>query len=209
MDSDTRERAHWEHVYLTKAADQVSWYRPHLDVSLELLAKAGLNVDSRVIDVGGGASTLVDDLLDRGTKSITVVDLSPASLALARQRLGERAAEVRWIAEDITKLAVADESFDLWHDRAALHFLVAQEASRAYVRIATHAIARGGHAVIGCFAADGPERCSGLPVARRDPADVAALFGEEFSLVASRRELHFTPSGAPQSFAYVLLKKNS
>jgi SAM-dependent methyltransferase len=204
-----QSRPHWESVYATKAPDRVSWYRPHLDVSLELLTKAGLSSHSRLIDIGGGASTLVDDLLARGTREITVVDLSEASLDIARHRLGERAAEVTWVAEDITAMVVPDESFDIWHDRAALHFLVAPEASQAYVRVAARAIARGGYALIGCFAADGPEQCSGLPVFRRDPEDIAALFGNDFSLIESRHELHYTPSGAPQSFGYALLRKNA
>jgi ubiquinone/menaquinone biosynthesis C-methylase UbiE len=204
--SDTR--AHWEQLYTSKAADEVSWYRPHLEVSFELLVKAGLGPRSRVIDVGGGASTLVDDLLDFGVRANTVVDLSSAALEVARKRLGQRAEQVTWIAADVTTLQVPDGSFDLWHDRAALHFLIAPEAAQAYVRVATRAITPGGHAVISSFAADGPERCSGLLVARRDPGDLAALFGDAFTLVESRREVHSTPAGNPQRFAYVLLRKN-
>ncbi|MGH8175001.1 MAG: class I SAM-dependent methyltransferase [Steroidobacter sp.] len=200
-------RAHWEGVYSTRSADQVSWHRPHLEVSFELLVRAGLNEQSRVIDIGGGASTLVDDLLDFGVRTVTVVDLSGASLAVARQRLGERATRVNRMAADVTTLDAPQGSFDLWHDRAALHFLVKPEAARAYVRAATQAIAPGGHAVVGCFAADGPERCSGLPVVRRDPPEIAALFGVAFSLVESRREVHRTPSGGAQRFAYALLRK--
>jgi ubiquinone/menaquinone biosynthesis C-methylase UbiE len=205
----TPERSHWERVYTTKAAEQVSWYRAHLAVSLELLIKAGLNARSRVIDVGGGTSTLVDDLLNFGVQAVTVVDLSAASLEIARRRLGERAKEVTWLAEDVTTMELPEGGFDLWHDRAALHFLVAPAASQAYARLATRAITPGGHAVIGCFAADGPERCSGLPVVRRDPADIATLFGKHFTLVESLREVHSTPSGIPQAFAYALLRKNS
>jgi ubiquinone/menaquinone biosynthesis C-methylase UbiE len=203
------DRGHWDKAYRAKATDQASWYRAHLEVSFELLVKAGLSARSRVVDIGGGASTLVDDLLDFGVQSITVVDLSPTSLEIARQRLGARAERVSWLVADVTTLSVPDGSFDLWHDRAALHFLTAPEAARAYVRTATRAIAPGGHAVIGCFAADGPERCSGLPVVRRDPADIASLFGESFSLVESRREVHSTPSGIQQRFAYALLRRVS
>ena len=204
----TNDRAHWDTAYQAKATDQVSWYRAHLEVSFQLLVKAGLSPRSRVIDIGGGASTLVDDLLDFGVQSITVVDLSPASLEISRQRLGARAERVDWRVADVTTLELPEESFDLWHDRAALHFLTAAAAAQAYVRTATRAIAPGGHAIIGCFATDGPERCSGLPVARRDPADIAALFGRPFSLVESRRELHSTPGGVPQQFAYALLRKS-
>jgi len=194
-------------AHQAQAADQVSWYQPHLAVSLELLVKAGLSPRARVIDIGGGSSTLVDDLLDFGVRAITVVDLSAAALEIARRRLGPRAEHVTWLHADATTLVLPDESVDFWHDRAALHFLTAPEATRAYVRTASRAIARGGHAVIGGFASDGPERCSGLPVVRRNPADIAALFGNAFSLMDSRRELHSTPAGLQQQFAYALLRK--
>jgi len=194
-------------AHQAQAADQVSWYQPHLAVSLELLVKAGLSPRARVIDIGGGSSTLVDDLLDFGVRAITVVDLSAAALEIARRRLGPRAEHVTWLHADATTLDLPDESVDFWHDRAALHFLTAPEATRAYVRTASRAIARGGHAVIGGFASDGPERCSGLPVVRRNPADIAALFGNAFSLMDSRRELHSTPAGLQQQFAYALLRK--
>jgi SAM-dependent methyltransferase len=206
--SVTNDRLHWENAYRAKRADQVSWYRAHLEVSFALLVKAGLNRQSGVIDIGGGASTLVDDLLDFGVRAITVVDLSPVALEIARSRLRSRAAQVSWLAADVTTSDLPEEGFDLWHDRAVLHFLTAPEAAQAYVRAAARAIASGGHAVIGCFAADGPEKCSGLPVVRRDPADVAALFGESFSLVESRREVHSTPGGVQQRFAYALLRKS-
>jgi ubiquinone/menaquinone biosynthesis C-methylase UbiE len=199
--------SHWDGVYTTKDAAQVSWYRPHLEVSFDLLRQAGLNERSRVIDIGGGASTLVDDLLDFGVQSIIVVDLSAASLDIARRRLGERGRHVTWMKADATTLELPPSSVDLWHDRAALQFLVAPKAARAYVSTATRVLAATGHAVIGCFATDGPEWCSGLPVMRRDPEDLAALFGEEFSLIDSRKEVHHTPSGAAQSFAYALLRK--
>jgi SAM-dependent methyltransferase len=203
----TEVSSHWEAVYATKPADQVTWYRAHLEVSFELLVSAGLNDRSRVIDVGAGASTLVDDLLDFGVRAVTVLDLSAASLAVARDRLGERARQVDWLVADVTRLDVAEGSFDLWHDRAALQFLVAPEAAQAYVRAASHAVAPGGHVVIGCFAKDGPEKCSGLPVARRDPEEVAALFAPRFALLEVRREVHYTPAGAAQPFGYGLLRK--
>lgn len=203
--SDTKD--HWESVYRTKSADAVSWFSAHLGTSLELLKLAGLGRESRVIDIGAGASTLIDDLLDYGVKSLTAVDISEASLEVARSRLGARAGRVHWIASDVTQLVLPADSIDIWHDRAALHFLVDAEAVRRYVSLAEGAIALGGHAVIGCFAADGPERCSGLPVARRDPRDIAALFASRFKLIESRRETHLTPWGAPQRFAFALLRK--
>lgn len=198
---------HWESVYRAKRPDAVSWYAPHLSTSLELLRRAGLNKHSRIIDVGAGASTLVDDLLDLGVKSIVAVDLSAAALAIARERLAERGNQVRWIVEDVTQLTLPPQSIDIWHDRAALHFLVDPNAARRYVSAATKSIAPGGYAIIGGFAADGPEKCSGLPVARRDPEAIADLFGPEFEFIEGRREIHTTPWGAPQRFAFALLRK--
>ena len=198
--------AHWQAVYLSKDPGQVSWYRPHLNTSLELLKSGGLHAGSRILDVGAGASTLVDDLLALGVVNITALDISDAALEITRRRLGSLASKVHWVAADIAKAALEPAGVDLWHDRAALHFLDAKAAD-AYADRAAQAMAPGGHAVIGCFAADGPERCSGLPVARRDPVDIARLFGTRFALVESRFERHSTPWGSPQAFAYALLKR--
>lgn len=198
---------HWQGVYAGKASDAVSWYRPHLEVSLALLQAGGLSPASRVIDVGGGASTLVDDLLDRGAAAITVLDLSAAALAVSRERLGARATAVDWRVGDLLTEDLPAAGYDLWHDRAVLHFLVDPADAARYAVQAAHAVAPGGHAVIGGFAPDGPEKCSGLPVARRSAADVAALLGDAFTLVAERREVHDTPWGAPQAFAWALLRR--
>jgi SAM-dependent methyltransferase len=207
MNSD--KTIHWQSVYQSKAPSDVSWFKPHLEVSLALLRQAGLNANSRVIDIGAGASTLVDDLLDLGVQHIAALDLSMTSLDLAKQRLGSRAAQVEWIVGDATQYRFAADSIDLWHDRAALHFLVNPSEAAAYVMSATHTIAVGGYAVIGGFASNGPEKCSGLPVARREPEDIAKLFGPAFTFVDSRHEVHGTPWGAPQSFAYALLRKTT
>ena len=203
----TNAQDHWENVYRDKDSQAVSWFRPHLDVSLRLLERAGLNVQSRVIDIGGGASTLVDDLLDRGVARIAVLDLSAEALRAAQQRLGDRAAQIDWRVADITNAEVPPAGFDIWHDRAVLHFLTASSAAQAYARSAAAALRPGGHAVIGGFASDGPEKCSGLTVARRDPADIAALLGADLELIDEARETHATPWGAPQSFAYALLRR--
>lgn len=199
-------KRHWEDVYLRKDARTVSWFRPHLDVSLHLLERAGLDAHSRVIDVGGGASTLVDDLLERGVARVTMLDISETALRVARERLGERAARVEWLVADVTQVELPRAGFDLWHDRAVLHFLLDPATTDAYVQRASTALRAGGHAVIGGFASDGPTSCSGLPVARRDPADIAALFGAGFELIDQARETHATPWGTPQSFAYALLR---
>ncbi len=201
--------SHWEGVYLTKASDSVSWFRPHLDRSLALLGQAGLSPASRVIDVGGGAATLVDDLLAMGLREVTVLDLSSRALAVARERLGARGVSVHWRVGDILTAALPEAGYDLWHDRAVLHFLTEPEAAAGYAAQAARAVRPGGFAVIGGFAPDGPERCSGLVVARRSADDIAALMGPAFRCVAMRREQHTTPGGLPQSFAWVLLERTA
>lgn len=199
---------HWQSVYENKAPTVVSWFRPHLEVSLALLKQAGLNAKSSVIDIGAGASTLVDDLLDLNVQHVAALDISASALEIAKQRLGSRGTNVQWIVGDASGYQFSPESFDLWHDRAALHFLVDPADARAYVDNAAHAVRPGGYAVIGGFANDGPEKCSGLPVTRRDAVDIAKLFGAAFTLIDQRHELHKTPGGAPQSFAYALLRRN-
>lgn len=203
----TGGQAHWEEIYRTRSTQAVSWYRPHLDVSLALLRQAGLDASTRLIDVGGGASTLVDDLLAQGLTDITVLDVSSAALATARARLGARGDTVHWLAADLLEADLAPAAFDIWHDRAVLHFLASAEATTRYAAQAARALRSGGHAVIGGFAPDGPERCSGLPVARRSATDIAALLGPAFRLVDERREQHTTPAGTVQAFAYALLKR--
>lgn len=205
--TDTEAAAHWQDVYRRKPSDSVSWYRPHLETSLALLEAAGLSKASRVIDVGGGASTLVDDLLDRGVPDITVLDLAGEALAVSRQRLGQRTEAVHWLAADVLDANLPEAAFDLWHDRAVLHFLTTPEAAAGYAAQAARSLRPGGHAVIGGFAPDGPERCSGLIVARRAPADIAALMGPGFTLVDQRHEIHITPGGSPQSFAWAVLRR--
>ena len=203
----TDRHAHWQKVYQTRDAGSVSWYRPHLDLSLELLTGAGLSASSRIIDVGGGASTLVDDLLDRGLTRVSVLDVSEEALAVAQRRLGERAKTVKWYAGDLLKIALPLAGFDFWHDRAVLHFLTEPADAGRYAQITANALAPGAYAVIAGFAPQGPERCSGLSVARRSAEDIAALFAPAFALVQQRAELHRTPSGSNQSFTYALLRR--
>lgn len=200
-------QAHWSRVYATRSPDSVSWYRAHLEVALDLLGRAGLGPQSRVIDVGGGSSTLVDDLLARGVEKVTVLDVAAEALAVSRARVGDRAASVRWIAADVLEVPLPAGGFDLWHDRAVLHFLSSPADTELYTQQASRAIAPGGHAVISGFAPDGPERCSGLPVVRRSPEDIARLMGAGWSLLEQRTELHLTPGGNPQAFAYALLRR--
>jgi len=200
-------QAHWEKVYQTKAADSVSWYRQHLDVSLELLEHGGLSSVSKLIDIGGGASTLVDDLLERGMTGVTVLDISEAALAVPQARLGAHAKAVNWIVADILHAELPEAGFDLWHDRAVFHFLTDPVDARTYAQQAGRAVKSGGYALIAGFAPDGPERCSGLPVARRSADDIARIFAPAFFLQQVRSEHHLTPAGTAQSFAYALLKR--
>ena len=198
-------REHWEKVYLEKAPEAVSWHRPHLDVSLALLHEAGLSPASRVIDVGGGASTLVDDLLARDVGAITVLDFAQSALDAARHRIDSPA--VTWLCADVLDADLPEKHYTHWHDRAVLHFLTAPGQVAAYARQAARALKPGGHAVIGGFAPDGPDRCSGLPVARRSAGELVTAMGPAFSLVMHRKEEHYTPWQSAQSFVYVLLRR--
>lgn len=198
-------RDHWERVHRGKGPGERSWFQPRPDTSLALIEQTGCGPGARVIDVGGGTSHLVDELLERGFEDVTVLDVSPAALDEARQRLGTRAAAVRWIDADITGASLPGR-FDVWHDRAVFHFLTAHDERAAYVRLLEQSLAPGGHAIIATFAEDGPTRCSGLPVVRYSPASLGAELGEGFELVDTRRELHRTPAGKPQSFVYCLFR---
>jgi len=203
------QQSHWQQVYATKATDAVSWYRPHLDRSLAFIDALGLDRDAPILDVGAGASTLVDDLLARGFRELTLNDLADTALALARQRLASSplALNVRYRVGDITTLDLPDAHFALWHDRAVFHFLTEPAQRAAYVAQAAHTLRPGGHLLIATFAADGPERCSGLPVQRYDAATLAAEFAPHFTRIGDAREQHPTPFGTTQSFQYVLLQR--
>jgi SAM-dependent methyltransferase len=205
-DSNDR-RTHWQNVYRSKSANSVSWYRPHLEASVEILSEAGMSANSRVIDVGGGASTLVDDLLDRGLRDVSVLDASEEALALAQHRLGDRARCVKWYVGDVLEFALPSAGFDFWHDRAVLHFLTDLADAARYAQVASNALTTGGYAVIAGFAPDGPERCSGLPVARRSPEDIVSIFAPAFAPVQSRLERHRTPAGVEQPFSYTVLRR--
>ncbi len=200
-----RER-HWEGVYTTKAPDQVSWYAPRLDRSLELILRAG-KPPAAVIDVGGGASTLVDDLLRLGYGPVTVLDVSDSALQVSRARLGSEADRVHWLAGDVIHTVLPPGAFDVWHDRAAFHFLLDPADQAAYAARAARSVRPGGHLVIATFAPDGPEKCSGLEVARYDGAGLASVLGPSFRLESEERETHLTPWGAQQRFVYAVLER--
>ena len=195
-------KEHWEHVYATKPTTAVSWYQEHAEQSLRLIHQTGIPRSGSIIDVGGGASTLVDDLLKEGYDSITVLDLSAAALNAAKTRLGKRAHAVRWIEGDIVKLPLPEHAYDIWHDRAVFHFLTNEIDRRAYVAQVLRAVRPHGHVVVATFAEDGPTHCSGLPVMRYSPAALHEQFGPGFSLLNQEREGHHTPSGKIQKFIY-------
>ncbi len=200
-------KAHWETVYTTKSIDAVSWFQEHADVSLRLIRGTGVALDASIVDVGGGASTLVDDLLADGCTDVTVLDLSGTALAAAQHRLGRRASLVRWVEADITKGSLPPGAFDVWHDRAVFHFLHAPEDRAAYVRAVLDSVKPGGHVVVATFAEDGPTQCSGLPVVRYSASGLHAEFGERFSMVSHAKEAHRTPFGTVQQFLYCYCRK--
>ena len=201
------QKSYWETIYRQKRPAEVGWYQPHLNVSLELLERAGLSAESRMIDVGGGASTLVDDLLVRGITDVTVLDISSQALAAAKARLGEQAKRVTWIEADVTQIQLPSASYDLWHDRAVFHFLIDAEDRRRYVATMREALKPGGHAIVATFSLPGPPRCSGLDVVRYSPDTLQAELGSSFRLVEAVEEDHKTPSGAVQKFVCARFQK--
>lgn len=197
-----QSKNHWEQVYATKTATEVSWYQPHATRSLDLIRGIGLAADAAIIDVGGGASMLVDDLLDDGYRDLSVLDLSGEALAIARERLGQRANAVRWIEADATSADLPRQRYDVWHDRAVFHFLTNEADRRAYVGQVMRAVKPGGHVIVATFAPDGPTQCSGLPVVQYDPDSLHGEFGPAFVLVEHDDESHVTPGGRIQHFVY-------
>jgi 2-polyprenyl-3-methyl-5-hydroxy-6-metoxy-1,4-benzoquinol methylase len=195
-------RTHWEKIYTTKAPDQVSWYRPHLETSLALILRAVSDRTASIIDVGGGESTLVDDLLQEGFQNVTVLDVSQAAIDVNKTRLSEKASGVRWLVADITQVELQPRAYDLWHDRAVFHFLTGHEQRAAYVRQVARVVKPGGHIIVSTFGPEGPTKCSGLDVVRYDAESLHAEFGARFRLVESSKETHQTPFGTTQQFLY-------
>ena len=195
-------REHWDSVYEQKGPSQVSWFRPHLEQSLRFIGAAGLGRDAAIIDVGGGASTLVDDLLVRGYRNVSVLDVSPKAIQAAQSRLGDRAGDVHWLVADITQAELPVDAYDFWHDRAVFHFLRDEADRRRYVAAVRRSLKPGGHVLVATFGPEGPTRCSGLDVVRYGPEDLHAEFGGAFEKVGSLTETHSTPSGAEQQFVY-------
>jgi len=192
---------HWQHIYSTRQEQELSWFEEAPAISLELLLTLQLDKKAPILDVGGGASRLVDALLDRGFTQPAVLDISAAALEKSKKRLGSRASQVRWIVADITTWK-PDREYSAWHDRAVFHFLTTQEQRLAYRSALQRAVAPGGTAVIGTFALDGPERCSGLPVQRYSAESLAAELGRAFACTAARYIDHATPAGKVQRFQF-------
>ncbi|KAA0875163.1 class I SAM-dependent methyltransferase [Nitrincola tapanii] len=199
-------RAHWENVYELKDAREVSWYQAEPVTSLELIARCGLDFSDPVIDVGAGASILVDHLLTQGYTSLSVLDISAAALAASRTRLGASAEAVNWIVSDVTAFS-PEARFLLWHDRAVFHFLTEAIDRQRYVEVLKTALSVGGHLIIASFAVGGPEKCSGLPVVQYDAEKLKAELGEGFKLVEERSEEHLTPAQKVQKFTYFLFER--
>jgi SAM-dependent methyltransferase len=199
-------RQHWEQVYRTKRPTEVSWYAAHLDVSLRMIEEAAPEHHSRIIDVGGGEATLVDDLLDRGYRHLSVLDVSATALDVAKARLGERAGAVDWRCGDVTTYPFPGNQYDVWHDRAVFHFLTDPKDRAAYVRQVTRAVKPGGHVIVATFGPEGPTKCSGLDVVRYDPDALHDQFGVRFLLLRHLTEMHQTPAGATQQFTYCYCK---
>jgi 2-polyprenyl-3-methyl-5-hydroxy-6-metoxy-1,4-benzoquinol methylase len=195
-------KTHWEKVYTTKAPESVSWYRAHLEISLALIERAAVTRSSSIIDIGGGESTLVDDLLLRGYKNLTALDVSQTAIEVTKKRLASAAGQVRWLVGDIVEIELEPHAYDLWHDRAVFHFLTTPERRLAYVRQVTRAVKPGGHVIVSTFGPEGPTKCSGLEVMRYDAVSLHGEFGGRFRLVESSKEVHQTPFGTTQQFLY-------
>jgi SAM-dependent methyltransferase len=199
-------KTHWEKVYTTKTPDQVSWYRPHLETSLGLIERAAGGYSASIIDVGGGESTLVDDLLARGYNNITVLDVSQTAVDVTKKRLGLAAEQIHWLVADITEAHLPPSTYDVWHDRAVFHFLTTPEQRIAYVRQVADTVKSGGHVIIRTFGPEGPTKSSGLDVICYDATSLHNEFGVRFRLEESSKELHRTPFGTTQQFLYCYCK---
>ncbi len=197
--------SHWEGVYREKEDAQLSWHQDDPSISLELCDVAGVDSGSSVIDIGGGTSRFAERLIERGLRDVSVLDVSEAALDRSRRQLGSVSEQIEWIAANVTTW-IPDRNYDLWHDRAVFHFLVNADDRTAYRDRLCRGLRPGGHAIIATFALDGPEKCSGLPIARYDPERLSEVLGDRFTLVAHRSHTHNTPWGSPQSFQFSLLR---
>lgn len=203
-----QSKEHWEHIYSTKPTNSVSWFQEHAELSLQLIRGTGVPLSAPIIDVGGGSSTLVDDLLNSGYSALTVLDLSAAALTIAHKRLGSGSSAVQWIEANITNTVLPANTYHVWHDRAVFHFLTEPQERHAYIQAVLRAVKPGGHVIVATFAEDGPLQCSGLPVRRYSPNDLHAEFGAPFTLLQHTKEEHHTPFGTIQKFIYCYCRKS-
>jgi SAM-dependent methyltransferase len=199
-------KTHWDTIYGKKAPDAVSWYRPHLETSLELIERVAAGRSASIIDVGGGESTLVDDLLAEGYSDLSVLDISQVAVDKTKERLGLSSDGVRWLVGDVTTVKLEASAYDVWHDRAVFHFLASDEERMAYVAQVASAVRSGGHVIVSTFGPEGPTQCSGLDVVRYDADSLHDQFGVRFHLLGSSKELHETPFGTVQQFLYCLCR---
>ena len=200
---------HWEKIYFTKPVSQVGWYTPHLEISMTWIAELKLATEDPIIDVGGGASTLIDDLLDSGHKNLTFLDLSESAIRITQERLGKRSSAVTWLCGDVTEIELPSQYYCLWHDRAVFHFLIDRESQQRYKNAVLEALKIGGYFIIGTFSQDAPPKCSGLPVQRYTSEKLCKTFGKEFELIRHQNEIHNTPSGLEQAYVYCLFQRTA
>ncbi|MEH6456478.1 MAG: class I SAM-dependent methyltransferase [Cocleimonas sp.] len=200
---------HWEKVYTSKSDTEVSWFQEHAHLSLKFIRDANIPKSASIIDVGGGASTLVDDLLANGYQHVTLLDLSGAAMATTKARIGADAADVKWLEADILTEKLPTHAYDVWHDRAVFHFLTTEDERHAYVQKVLKSVKPGGLVIIATFAEDGPTQCSGLPVMRYSANELHSEFGEPFELLGHEKESHHTPDGNEQKFVYCFCRKSA
>ena len=201
------QKEHWEKVYQTKPSTEVSWYKPHLDLSLDWILDSAKSKDARIVDVGGGSSTLVDDLLAKGYTHLTVLDISRQALKVSKDRLGSLADKVTWIEAGITHVSYPPQSFDVWHDRAVFHFLTDPADRKKYIETLKKALTPEGFLIMAAFSLEGPLKCSGLEVVRYSPETLSRELGDGFSLLKTSQERHQTPFNTFQNFTYCLFKR--
>ncbi len=201
------KKLHWETVYQSKSNEQISWYREHLDNSVRMILNTDVGKDAAIIDVGGGSSTLADDLLENGFVDVSVLDISAKALEKSKERLGRKSDLVEWIEADITDANLPKNHYDVWHDRAVFHFLTDENDRKKYVELVMRSLKVGGHIIVASFGLNGPQKCSGLDVVRYSPETMHSEFGNEFKLVKSMTETHRTPFDTSQEFIYCYCRK--
>lgn len=200
-------KTHWENIYAVKEPTEVSWYREHLDTSLKMILQTKTAKSGTIIDIGGGSSTLVDDLFKKGFSNLSVLDISANAIETSRERLGKRAEKVEWIVADITNVSLPENYYDVWHDRAVFHFLTDAGDRKKYVELVMRSLKVGGHIIVASFGLNGPTKCSGLDVVRYSPETMRDEFGESFRLIKSLNETHRTPFETTQEFIYCYCRK--